>query len=160
MPRTRSLAWAELKLGVLGLVSLVLATVLVFAVGGQGGFFWQRYPLRARFDDVQGLKSGAIVRLNGMEVGKVTSVELAGAQVEDRQPEVAPQRSGCARSDWRPVAATRGSWSSSPRTRSRPTSTGSSSWSACGRVTRSSPRRIRRARSIWAGATWSTTRTG
>jgi phospholipid/cholesterol/gamma-HCH transport system substrate-binding protein len=82
MPRTRSIAWAELKLGVVGFVALVLVTVLILAVGGQGGFFWQRYPLRARFDDVAGLKSGAIVRLNGMEVGKVTGVELVGAQVE------------------------------------------------------------------------------
>jgi phospholipid/cholesterol/gamma-HCH transport system substrate-binding protein len=82
MPRTRSLAWTELKLGITAVAAIALATVLILAVGGQGGFFWQRYPLRARFDDVQGLKAGAIVRLNGMEVGKVTDVQFADAQVE------------------------------------------------------------------------------
>ena len=82
MPRTRSLAWTELKLGIVAVLAIALATVLILAVGGQGGFFWQRYPLRVRFDDVQGLKAGAIVRLNGMEVGKVTDVQFADAQVE------------------------------------------------------------------------------
>jgi phospholipid/cholesterol/gamma-HCH transport system substrate-binding protein len=84
MPRTRSIAWSELKLGLAGLVAIALSTVLILAVGGQGGFFWQRYPLLVRFDDVQGLKSGAVVRLNGMEVGKVTDVAFAGAEVEVR----------------------------------------------------------------------------
>jgi phospholipid/cholesterol/gamma-HCH transport system substrate-binding protein len=82
MPRTRSVGWSELKLGIAAVFALVLATALILAVGGQGGFFWQRYPLRARFDDVAGLKTGAVVRLNGMEVGKVTSIEFAGAEVE------------------------------------------------------------------------------
>ena len=82
MPRTRSIRWSELKLGITGLVAFALATALILAVGGQGGFFWQRYPLQTRFPDVGGLKTGAIVRLNGMEVGKVTRVELAGPEVE------------------------------------------------------------------------------
>ena len=82
MPRTRSLRWSELKLGVIGILAVSLATALIFAVGGQGGFFWQRYPLHSRFDDVGGLKTGAVVRLNGLEVGKVTRVEFTGTQVE------------------------------------------------------------------------------
>jgi phospholipid/cholesterol/gamma-HCH transport system substrate-binding protein len=80
--RTRSVAWSELKLGIAGVVAIALVTVLVLAVGGQGGFFWQRYPLKIRFEDVQGLKTGAVVRLNGMEVGKVTTIEFAGAEVD------------------------------------------------------------------------------
>jgi phospholipid/cholesterol/gamma-HCH transport system substrate-binding protein len=82
MPRTRSIAWSELKLGVAGLVAAALVTMLVFAVGGQGGFFWQRYPLKACFSAVQGLKTGAVVRLSGKEVGRVRSIEFAGHDVE------------------------------------------------------------------------------
>lgn len=82
MPRTRSLAWAELKIGVLGVAALALVTVLILAVGGQGGFFWQRYGLVTRFSDVKGLKSGAVVRVAGVEVGKVTEVRFAGGDVE------------------------------------------------------------------------------
>jgi phospholipid/cholesterol/gamma-HCH transport system substrate-binding protein len=82
MPRTRSLAWSELKIGILGVIAVVLATTLILAVGGQGGFFWQRYQLKTKFDNVQGLKTGAVVRVAGVEVGKVTDVRFSGPGVE------------------------------------------------------------------------------
>ncbi len=82
MPRTRSIAWSELKLGIVGIATLALLSLVVVAIGGQGGFAWQRYPLKARFNQVGGLKTGAVVRLNGKEVGKVTDIEFAGAQVD------------------------------------------------------------------------------
>ena len=58
MPRTRSLAWSELKIGIVAVTAMALAVVFIFAVGGAGGFFWQQYHLKTRFADVQGLKSG------------------------------------------------------------------------------------------------------
>jgi phospholipid/cholesterol/gamma-HCH transport system substrate-binding protein len=82
MPRTRSLAWSELKIGILAVVALVLAAMLILAVGGQGGFTWERYELKTKFTDVKGLKSGAVVRVAGVEVGKVTDVSLVGSEVE------------------------------------------------------------------------------
>jgi phospholipid/cholesterol/gamma-HCH transport system substrate-binding protein len=82
MPRTRSLAWSELKVGILAVTALVLATMLIFAVGGQGGFAWQRYELKAKFPNVQGLKSGAVVRVAGVDVGQVTAVEFVGSDVQ------------------------------------------------------------------------------
>jgi phospholipid/cholesterol/gamma-HCH transport system substrate-binding protein len=82
MPRTRSLAWSELKIGVLAVVAIALVAILIVAVGGETGFSWQRYELKTKFDNVQGLKGGAIVRVAGVEVGKVTDVDFAGAAVE------------------------------------------------------------------------------
>jgi phospholipid/cholesterol/gamma-HCH transport system substrate-binding protein len=82
MPRTRSLAWSELKIGVVAVTALVLATILVVAVGGAAGFSWQRYDLKTKFPDVKGLKTGAVVRVAGVEVGKVSHVQLSGAEVE------------------------------------------------------------------------------
>jgi phospholipid/cholesterol/gamma-HCH transport system substrate-binding protein len=82
MPRTRSLAWSELKIGVLAVVALALTALLVMAVGGASGFAWERYELKTSFANVQGLKAGAIVRISGVEVGKVTKVDLAGAGVD------------------------------------------------------------------------------
>src|SRR5258708_19337510 len=79
MPRTRSLAWSELKIGVMAVAALVLTAMLIIAVGGASGFAWQRYDLKTNFANVQGLKAGAIVRVAGVEVGKVTKVELAGS---------------------------------------------------------------------------------
>jgi len=82
MPRTRSLAYAELKVGILTVVALALAAVVVFMLSGQGGFFWQRYSLKTRFPNVAGLKPGAPVRLAGLEVGSVRSVRLDGSEAE------------------------------------------------------------------------------
>ena len=82
MPRTRSLAWSELKIGVMAVIAIALTAILVISVGGASGFAWQRYSLKTTFDNVQGLKSGAIVRVAGVEVGKVTGVQLKGSGVE------------------------------------------------------------------------------
>ncbi len=81
MPRTRSLAWAELKIGLIAVFALVMAALLIFAVGG-GGFFWQRYPLKTTFANVAGIKEGSPVRLAGVEVGSVTAVRFSGNGVE------------------------------------------------------------------------------
>jgi phospholipid/cholesterol/gamma-HCH transport system substrate-binding protein len=95
MPRTRSLAWSELKIGFLTVFALVMATLLIFLLSGEGGFFWQRYSLKTVFPNVAGLKAGAPVRVAGVEVGSVTDVELVGDRVEvvmqiarDMQPRV------------------------------------------------------------------------
>jgi phospholipid/cholesterol/gamma-HCH transport system substrate-binding protein len=92
MPRTRSLAWAELKIGMVTVFALMMAGILIFAVGG-GSFFWQQYHLKAVFPNVAGLKGGSPVRLAGVEVGSVSSVRFAGTGVEvwfevsnDQQP--------------------------------------------------------------------------
>jgi phospholipid/cholesterol/gamma-HCH transport system substrate-binding protein len=82
MPRTRSLAWSELKIGVLTITAVVIAAVTIFMLTGGKGFFWQRYKLKARFDNVAGLKPGSPVRVAGVEVGSVNEVALADEHVD------------------------------------------------------------------------------
>jgi phospholipid/cholesterol/gamma-HCH transport system substrate-binding protein len=82
MPRTRSLAWSELKIGLLTVFALVMATVLIFLLSGEGGFFWQRYSLKTVFPNIAGLKPGAPVRVAGVEVGSVTEAQFVGDRVE------------------------------------------------------------------------------
>ena len=82
MPRTRSLAWSQLKIGILAITAMALATALIIAVGGQAGFWWQRYQLYTKFPDVKGLKKGAVVRVAGIDVGKVSALEFSGADVQ------------------------------------------------------------------------------
>ncbi len=82
MPRTQSLAWAELKFGIIAVIALVMAAMLIFAVGGGGGMPWQNYPLKARFDNVAGLMAGSPVRVAGVQVGTVDQVILMGTNVE------------------------------------------------------------------------------
>jgi phospholipid/cholesterol/gamma-HCH transport system substrate-binding protein len=82
MPRTRSLAWSELKIGILAVVALVLASVLIFLLSGEGGFFWQQYSIKTMFDNIAGLKAGAPVRVSGVEIGAVSDVNFVGERVE------------------------------------------------------------------------------
>jgi phospholipid/cholesterol/gamma-HCH transport system substrate-binding protein len=72
-----------------------MATVLIFLLSGEGGFFWQRYSLKTTFDNIAGLKPGAPVRLAGVEVGSVSDVAFVGDRVEvvmeisrDMQPKI------------------------------------------------------------------------
>jgi phospholipid/cholesterol/gamma-HCH transport system substrate-binding protein len=82
MPRTRSLAWSELKVGALTIIAIAIAAVLVFSLTGTKGFSWQRYGLKTTFPNVAGLAPGSPVRVAGVEVGSVTAMDFAGEQVE------------------------------------------------------------------------------
>src|SRR3990172_8298815 len=82
MPRTRSLAWAELKIGIVSVVALALAATLIFMLSGEGGFSWQRYSLKTVFDDIAGLNEGSPVRVAGVEAGSVTDLRFIGDRVE------------------------------------------------------------------------------
>jgi phospholipid/cholesterol/gamma-HCH transport system substrate-binding protein len=82
MPRTHSLAWAELKFGIIAVFAAVTAGLLIFAVGGGGGMPWQNYTLKARFGNVAGLMAGSPVRVAGVQVGTVDQVILSETGVE------------------------------------------------------------------------------
>src|SRR5262249_26105661 len=82
MPRTRSLAWSELKVGILTIAAVLIAAVLIFSLTGGKGFVWQRYTLKTRFTNVSGLAPGSPVRVAGKEVGTVKSVDFSGEQVD------------------------------------------------------------------------------
>ena len=82
MPRTRSLAWSELKIGLLTIAAIAIALVLVFALTGGKGWFWQRYTLKTRFPNVAGLAAGSPVRVAGVQVGSVKEIQFAGEQVD------------------------------------------------------------------------------
>lgn len=95
MPRTRSLAWSELKIGIVSLTAVVIAAVLIFTISSSGGFFWQRYSIKTVFSDIAGLKEGAPVRVAGVEVGSVGRLNFLGDKVEvtmevakDQQPRI------------------------------------------------------------------------
>jgi phospholipid/cholesterol/gamma-HCH transport system substrate-binding protein len=82
MPRTRSLAWSELRIGVVTIVALVITAITIFTVTGSAGFSWQRYSLKTRFANVAGLKPGSPVRVAGVEVGSVQDVLLTDEVVD------------------------------------------------------------------------------
>jgi phospholipid/cholesterol/gamma-HCH transport system substrate-binding protein len=82
MPRTRSLKWSELKIGIMAVAALLIAATLIVALGGEGGFFWQRYNLKVKFANAAGVQQGSPVRVAGVTVGAVTDIQFLGSEVD------------------------------------------------------------------------------
>ena len=74
MDRDRRLS---LTVGGFALIALAALVVAILSLSAQQGIFRVRYRLVAYFDNVQGLVSGAAVRLAGTQVGQVESVDLS-----------------------------------------------------------------------------------
>ena len=73
--KSRALTWTELRVGVVVILSLVVLAFTILYIGGGGGSpLAPKYDIHALMTDVNGLKSGAPVRLGGVEVGTVTDV--------------------------------------------------------------------------------------
>ncbi|HXW62747.1 MAG TPA: MlaD family protein [Candidatus Acidoferrales bacterium] len=75
MAQRKQLTWAELRVGVFVLASLFLIMVATFYVTGVG-FLGPKYRLYVYLPEVESLKSGAPVDLDGIEIGNVQSLSL------------------------------------------------------------------------------------
>jgi len=78
MPSKEKVNWAQLRVGILGIVALFFVTLLVFLLTGNMQWFKKQIPLHVYVSDAAGLSSGSPVRINGIGSGKVDSVELSG----------------------------------------------------------------------------------
>lgn len=70
----------ETRIGVFVAFALVVILIILESVGGFA-FFKQGYKLHAFFKNVQELKPGAEVRMAGVRVGNVSSIQLTNDQV-------------------------------------------------------------------------------
>ncbi len=77
MPQRKQIAWAQLRVGVLVLVSMILFAVGIFFIGGQVGFLSRHYILKSYFPSAGGVKEGAEVHLAGIAVGNVHKIQLS-----------------------------------------------------------------------------------
>ena len=67
----------NLRVGLFIFGLVVLGATMLFFVGGASKLLEERYVLNAYFKDVGGLKPGAIVRLSGLDVGEILSVQFS-----------------------------------------------------------------------------------
>jgi phospholipid/cholesterol/gamma-HCH transport system substrate-binding protein len=77
MAQRRSLAWTELRVGLLVIASFALLAVAIFYVSGQSGIFTKKYTVTAFFASANGLRSGAEVWLEGVTIGNVDQVRIS-----------------------------------------------------------------------------------
>lgn len=65
-----------LDVGIFVAVGIGLVMIVLFFIGRERNLFEPRYTLHARFNDISGLRMGAVVRLAGLNVGYVDGVRF------------------------------------------------------------------------------------
>ena len=84
MPSKERVGFAQLKVGILGIVALSCVTLLIFLLTGTGSWFEKEIPLHTFTSDSDGLTPDSPVRINGIQAGKVKKVELSGELDKNR----------------------------------------------------------------------------
>ena len=75
MSQRKQLTWTELRVGMFVLAGMVVLAVGILYVTGTG-ILAAKYRLRAYLPEVEGLKIGAPVRLDGVEIGNVDAIRM------------------------------------------------------------------------------------
>lgn len=83
MPSQKQLKWSQLRVGITVILASVVLAVLIFLMTGTGGWFTHKIVLRSYFDNAQGLRVGAPVRLAGVDIGNVTKIEIVSGRPAD-----------------------------------------------------------------------------
>jgi phospholipid/cholesterol/gamma-HCH transport system substrate-binding protein len=76
VPSQKQLKWSQLKVGITVLVSSIVLAILILLMSGTGGIFTHKMTLISYFDNAGGLREGAPVRLQGVDVGNVTRIRV------------------------------------------------------------------------------------
>jgi phospholipid/cholesterol/gamma-HCH transport system substrate-binding protein len=86
LPSQKQLKWSQLRVGITVIVAALTLGFLLFLMSGTAGLFTPRITLKSYFDNAQGLRQGAPVRLSGVDVGNVTNIRI----VPDKDKQFTP----------------------------------------------------------------------
>jgi phospholipid/cholesterol/gamma-HCH transport system substrate-binding protein len=87
LPSQKQVKWSQLRVGITVIfASLVLALLLFLMSGGISGLFARHITLKSYFDNAEGLRPGAPVRLNGVDIGNVMHIVI----VPDKDKQLTP----------------------------------------------------------------------
>ncbi len=76
MPSQQQVRWSQLRVGVTVVVATVILAILIFLMTGSVGLFTPKIRLRCYFDNAEGLRVGAPVRLEGVDIGNVVAIRV------------------------------------------------------------------------------------
>jgi phospholipid/cholesterol/gamma-HCH transport system substrate-binding protein len=76
VPSQKQLKWSQLKVGITVVVALTTLAVLIFLMSGTGGVFTKKIEFKSYVDNASGLRVGAPVRLNGVDIGNVSQIRV------------------------------------------------------------------------------------
>lgn len=78
MPSAKKVKWAQLRVGLMAVVAVLVLGILVFLLTGTKKLFVRKAALYTYMEDAAALAVGAPVRLNGILIGNVNQVVLSG----------------------------------------------------------------------------------
>ena len=76
MPSQKQLKWSQLRVGLTVLFASITLAILIFLMSGTGGILTRKITLRSYFDNSGGLRVGAPVRLEGVDIGNVSDIQV------------------------------------------------------------------------------------
>jgi phospholipid/cholesterol/gamma-HCH transport system substrate-binding protein len=86
LPSQKQLRWSQLRVGITVIIASLVLGLLLFLMSGTGGYFTKRITLASYFDNAEGLRVGAPVRLSGVDIGNVSKILI----VRDRDKQLTP----------------------------------------------------------------------
>ena len=80
----------NIRVGLFVLAGLFFSGLVIFLIGDERRLFERAVPYQAAFQDVQGLKAGAPIRMGGVDIGHVSSVgySMSDARSEEHTSEL------------------------------------------------------------------------
>jgi len=88
MPTSQKVKWAQLRVGIMALVAMIILGVLIFLLTGSGDIFSREMQIRTYMSDSAGMASTSPVRLNGILIGEIRDVRLSGQSNPNRIVEI------------------------------------------------------------------------
>jgi phospholipid/cholesterol/gamma-HCH transport system substrate-binding protein len=76
VPSQKQLKWSQLKVGLTVVAGSIVLVVLILLMTSTGGIFTPKIRLISYFDNAGGLQPGAVVRLQGVDIGSVAKVQV------------------------------------------------------------------------------------
>lgn len=76
MPSQKQLKWSQLRVGITVIVASLTLGFLLFLMSGTSGLFTPRIIVKSYFDNAEGLRIGAPVRLSGVDIGNVAKISI------------------------------------------------------------------------------------
>lgn len=88
MPQRKQITWAQLRVGAMVIIGLVILAVGIFFISGQVGFLTRHYTLKTFLPGAGDIRVGAQVRLAGIAVGNVYRIAISPYEDPNRAVEI------------------------------------------------------------------------
>jgi phospholipid/cholesterol/gamma-HCH transport system substrate-binding protein len=86
LPSQKQLKWSQLKVGITVIVASLALGLLLLLMSNTAGLFTRRIALKSYFDNAEGLRLGAPVRLSGVDIGNVTGIRIVPQKDRQQTP--------------------------------------------------------------------------